>query len=150
MGFVANFLEKHEEGILYVIFGGLSVVVSWGTYALFVLAGIDISVSNILSIICSLIFAFATNKWFVFKSRSLKRNILVKEIISFFGFRILTIIFIRTLGFEILIRYFGLNQSIFGVEGAVALVIVTVIETILNYLFSKFIVFRKNKEKENA
>jgi len=150
MGFIEEFSRKHREGILYVVYGGFTVLVSWGTYALFVLAGIDISTSNILSIICSLIFAFLVNKWFVFRSRSLKRGVLVKEIISFFSLRAATIIFIRYAGFEVLTRYFGLDDPILGVDGAVALVIVTVAEIVVNYLISKFIVFNHGKNKENA
>jgi putative flippase GtrA len=142
MGFIADFCNKHKEGLLYVLYGVPTVLVSLGTYALFVWAGIDISISNILSIICSLIFAFVVNKLMVFKSKSLERNVLVKEIVSFFASRALTLILIRYAGFEILIRC-GLNQSVFGVEGAIALAVVTLIEIILNYLLSKFIVFRK-------
>ena len=145
MGFVEDFCSKHREGILYIVYGGFTVLVSWGTYSLFVLAGIDISISNILSILCSLVFAFVVNKWMVFRSRSLEKDVLIKEIISFFSLRAATIFLIRYLGFEILIRC-GLDQSLFGVSGLIALIIVTVVEVVLNYIASKFIVFRKKKE----
>lgn len=143
MGFIEEFCEKHKEGILYVLFGGFTVLVSWGTYSLFVLAGIDLNFSNWLSIACSLVFAFVVNKWMVFKSHSLERSVLAKEIVSFFSLRAVTLIF-RVVGFDLLIR-FGMVQSILGIDGAVALFIVTIIEIVLNYLISKFIVFRKKK-----
>jgi len=141
---IRNFCNKHWEGILYIFYGGLTTLVSWGSYALFVMIGIDFNISNWLSVICALIFAFAVNKWMVFKKRSLSAKDIVVEFLEFGMFRAATIIF-RLVAFPVLITI-GLDQSLFGVHGFIALIIVTVVETVVNYLASKFIVFKKKKE----
>jgi len=140
----SDMFTKYREGILYIVYGGFTVLVSWGTYSLFVMMGIDLNISNILSWICGVSFAFVTNKWLVFESRSLERKVLAKEISSFFAFRIITFI-ISVITFPILL-HIGLNQSLFGVDGLVARITTSIIEIILNYVASKFFVF-KRKEK---
>ncbi len=135
---------KHREGILYLVYGAGTVLVSWATYAVFVRMGIDINISNILSWICAVSFAFVTNKWFVFRCRSLEKVVIAKELSSFFLFRIVTGIIAAVL-FPILVHV-GLDQSLFGVEALIARIAVSIIEIVLNYVASKFIVFRKKKE----
>jgi len=139
-----EFFDKHREGILYVFYGGLTTLVSWGTYALFVLIGIEFNIANWLSVACALLFAFAVNKWMVFKSHSLGIKKIAIELFWFSVLRGITIAF-RLIAFPILITL-GLTHSLFGVYGFVALILVTVVETIANYLASKYIVFKKNKE----
>ncbi|MCL1811103.1 MAG: GtrA family protein [Methanomassiliicoccaceae archaeon] len=144
MSIMNDVFAKHKEGILYIIFGGFTVLVSWGTYALFVLLGIDVNISNILSWICAVTFAFVVNKWFVFMSRSVDRAVLVKEVGSFFLLRIVTGV-IAIILFPILLAV-GLDQSLFDIDGLIARITVSMVEIALNYAASKFIVFRK---KEN-
>ena len=50
-------------------------------------------------------------------------------------------------GVPLLVRL-GLSQTIFGVEGMLAKVLVSVIVVILNYVFSKLIIFREKKKTE--
>jgi putative flippase GtrA len=138
-------LEKQKEGTLYLIFGGFTVLVTWITYTIFVLMGIELNTSNMLSWFCAVSFAFVVNKWFVFMSHSLEKAVLVKEAGFFFLLRILTGI-IRLVGFWILLDI-GLDGPFFGVNGFIALAVVTVLEIVANYFASKLIVFKK---KENA
>jgi len=139
-----DMFTKHREGILYLIFGGFTVLVSWATYAIFVWSGIEINISNILSWVCAVLFAFVTNKWMVFRSRSLEKKVVVKEAGSFLFFRIITGI-IAIIAFPILYGL-GMNQSLFGIDGLIARIAVSMIEIALNYLASKFVVFREKKE----
>lgn len=138
-----DFWRKHREGLLYLICGAGTVVVSWGTYAIFVWMGIDLNISNALSWICAVVFAFILNKWIVFLSRSVEKVTLAKEISSFFAFRIVTGV-IAIVCFPIF-YHLGMNQILFGVDGYLAKISVSLIEIVLNYFFSKFIVFRKKK-----
>jgi len=144
MGSATDLFRKHREGLLYLICGAGTVFVSWGTYALFVWMGIDINISNILSWICGVSFAFVLNKWVVFMSRSLERSVLVKEISSFFFLRIATGV-VAIIAFPVLYNL-GLNQSLFDTDGLIARITVSMIEILLNYFASKFVVFRKSKE----
>ena len=61
--------RKHEEIILYLIFGFLTTVVNWGAYTILVMCGVEINISNIISWIIGVLFAFTVNKWYVFKSK---------------------------------------------------------------------------------
>jgi putative flippase GtrA len=144
MSAMKYFFTKHKEGILYIMFGGCTVLVSWATYALFVWMGIDLNISNILSWVCGVSFAFVVNKWFVFLSRSVEKKVLAKEMISFFILRGGTGIF-AWIAFPILCS-FGLDQPFFGTAGLIARIIVSIIEIVLNYVASKFIVFKKKEE----
>ena len=133
---------KYKEVIMYLVFGALTTIVSWGTYALFVRGiGINISVGNALSWICAVTFAFFTNKFFVFRSKEIKPSVFFKELVSFFSARIVTGA-IEIVGVPLLVKL-GLNQTIFGTEGMLSKIIVSVLVVILNYVFSKLIVFRK-------
>ncbi len=135
---------KYREVISYLFFGGLTTVVSWGTYALFVGAlHLGVNAGNILSWICAVSFAFVTNKLWVFQSRSWQWPLWLKEAAAFFGGRIFSGL-IEVGGLPLLIKM-GLNQSLFGVEGSAAKLVVSVVVTILNYVISKLLVFQKKK-----
>ncbi len=140
-----NLYFKHKEIINYLLFGGMTTVVSWGTYSLFVKAiGMSVGVGNILSWICAVLFAFVTNKLFVFESKTWQPATALREFVSFIGARLATGV-IEWFG----VPYFsthGLTHPLFGVKGLLAKVVVSIVVIILNYIFSKFLVFFK-KEK---
>lgn len=138
---IKELIIKYKEILLYLIFGGLTTVVSWGSYALFVLLGLGVTASNALSWLCAVLFAFVTNKLFVFASRSWAPKTLLREVGEFFGARIVTGL-LTMVGVPLLMRI-GLDQSIFGVEGMVAKVAMSVLEVLLNYIVSKLVIFRK-------
>ena len=140
MGFGA-FVHKHDEGVRYIIFGFLTVIVSWISYALLALAGVNYSVSNGLSWFCAVIFAFFVNKYFVFRSMDSKKQTLGAELLEFFAARIFTGA-VAIILFPILIRI-GLDFVFLGVPGLFARGVNTAVEVILNYILSKFVVFRR-------
>ncbi len=142
---------KYKEIIMYLIFGVLTTLVSWGSYALFeILFGTFIAnsivlstVANVLSWICAVLFAFITNKLWVFESKSFKADVIFKEMTSFVGSRLATGV-LEWVGVPLLMLI-GLNQSIFGIEGMLAKVVVSVVVVILNYILSKLFVFKNKK-----
>ena len=141
-----NLYFKHKEIINYLLFGGLTTVVSWGTYSLFVKAiGMSVGVGNVLSWICAVLFAFVTNKLFVFESKTWQPATALREFVSFIGARLATGV-IEWFG----VPYFsthGLTHPLFGVKGLLAKVVVSIVVIILNYIFSKFLVFFKKDKK---
>ena len=143
-----NKIIRNREIMMYLIFGVLTTVISWASYALFVHIGIDINISNALSWVCGVLFAFTTNKWFVFMSRTVTVKILLYELGSFFSARIVTGLIAIVL-FPILYAI-GLNQSMFNTDGFLAKIVTSMVEIILNWIFSKYIVFRKKKDKDNT
>lgn len=152
MAKIKELFLKYKEIIMYLIFGVLTTFVSWGSYALFeMLLGVFISdaivlssVANVLSWIMAVLFAFVTNKLWVFESKSWKGSILLKELGSFVGSRLLTGV-LEWFGVPLLMLI-GLDQPILGIEGMLAKILISVIVVILNYILSKLLVF-KNKKK---
>lgn len=155
--------EKYKEIIMYLIFGVLTTVVSWVSYALFTFIIPDFSLfgyekcctatSNVLSWICAVLFAFITNKLWVFNSKSFNANVLFKELWQFVSSRLATGV-VEWVGQPLLV-YIGLDQTVtvFGleIEDMVAKAVVSVIVVVLNYVFSKLFVFKKPKDNaENS
>ena len=126
--------KKYKEIINYLIFGGLTTLISIVTYAIFAkVFHIDYLISNVLSWIIAVLFAYITNKIFVFESKS-KKNI--KEITSFFFFRVVSLIM------EMVILYIFVDML--HIDDLVTKIIAQVIVIVSNYVFSKVFVFKKD------
>ena len=148
---------KYREIISYLFWGVMTTVVSWVTYSLLIslfgteaaisvfsfYVSLNVALANLLSWICAVLFAFVTNKLFVFRSRSWKSEILWPELWKFISARIVTGV-IEIIAVPTLVAI-GLDQEIFGIAGSWAKVVVSVAVVILNYVFSKLFVFRKVK-----
>lgn len=147
MGALRDFVEKHRELVSYVFWGAFTTLISWGTYAIFVQwMGIDSSVSNILSWICGVVFAFITNKIYVFRSRSWNPRTVGREAGLFLSSRIGTGV-LSWVVFPVLTAV-GLSQSMFGIENMWARVITSLIEIALNWVLSKYLVFRRGAGRD--
>lgn len=127
----------------YLFFGCLNVVVTWLSYAALVLVGLNPVISNAASWIIGVAFAFVVNKLYVFDSKTTEAKEVGKEAATFTLGRIITGV-IAIVGFPILYNL-GLNGHFLGVDGFLAKIIVSGIEVILNYFFSKYLVFQKKE-----
>lgn len=126
-----NLVRKYDEIIRYIIAGILTTIVSIASYNLLRNINIDYKICTILSWILAVIFAYFINKLFVFKSQ--KNNI--KEFINFILARLLSL-FIEFIFMIIMVDLISINDRI-------AKLIVQFIVLVLNYIFSKFFVFKK-------
>lgn len=132
--------KKYKEIINYLIIGGLTTVVSLISFYLVRIliftkdTQLDIQISNIISWIFAVLFAFITNKKYVFESKTTgtKR---IKEMIKFYLSRLTTLI-IDTVTMWILTVPLNINDK-------VSKIIVQFIIVVLNYVFSKLFVFKK-------
>ncbi len=140
MGTVNDLMTEHREAVSYIFWGVMTTVVSLGTYALFVQIGINPSISNILSWICGVTFAFFTNKFYVFRSKSMERGLVAKEWSLFMGSRIFTGIIAWVL-FPFLL-WIGLDQDFLGFENMWTKIVTSVVEIVINWVLSKYIVFK--------
>lgn len=150
--------EKYKEIITYVIFGVLTTVISWGSYIVFVeLLSMPIFVGNLLSWICAVAFAYVTNKLWVFESKSWKPNIIVKEIISFVASRgitgvieIVCVPLLAKTGFDNIfyniLEKLNITMKILFTDGIYSKIVLAVIVVIINYFFSKFLIFKKENK----
>jgi len=149
---IKELIIKYRELITYVVFGVLTTLVNWAVYTVLVFALPDgmqesakLTLSNAAAWVAGVLFAFITNKIWVFESKSFKPAVLIKELFSFVAARAATGV-LEIFGVPLLVKI-GLNQTVFGIDGAIAKAVVSVAVVILNYVFSKLIVFKKKKEK---
>lgn len=128
-----GFYRNHLEVINYLFIGGCTTIISILSYALFAkVCYLDLVVSNVLSWIVSVLFAYFTNRVIVFNS---KNKNYINEFISFTGSRVITLI-LDTLLMILFVKSLNMNDMI-------AKVIVQVVVIIGNYLISKLLVFKK-------
>ena len=135
---------KYKEIIMYLIFGVATTGVNWVVYSLLV----KMTVSNVIAWIAAVIFAFITNKLWVFESKSWVPKVAAREFVSFVASRLATGV-IEWFG-PLLLFKIGLDQDLFGVKGFVAKIVCSVLVVILNYVFSKLLVFTKKKKSADA
>ncbi len=133
---------KYKEVINYLVFGVLSMIVNFASYYLFArVLNIDEVISSGLSWFCSVLFAYITNKLFVFESKTNTAKEFLKEMISFFLSRVLSGILCDVGTFALMVKVFGINDM-------VAKIVTQVMVVIVNYILSKFFIFKKKKDVE--
>lgn len=142
--------DKIKELVLYVIFGVLTTLVN---FVVFWLCGRAFGerlylLNNVVAWVVAVAFAYVTNKLFVFKSKSWSPKLVVREALEFLGARASSLaieegglwIFVELLGFDKLsFQLFSANIT----GQIIAKVILAVIVVILNYFFSKFVIFKR-------
>ncbi len=138
---IKGLYRNYKEIINYLVFGVLATVVNFVSYYIFArIIGIDEVISSGLSWFASVLFAYITNKLFVFDSKTVTKKELIKECISFFLARVLSGILCDVGTFAVMVKVFKINDII-------AKIVTQVMVVIVNYIFSKFIIF-KNKKKD--
>lgn len=135
---VLIFWNKHREVLLYLVFGALTTAVNYAVYLpLHSGASMFASVANVIAWIVAVIFAYLTNKPIVFKSNDWSLRTVIPELARFVGARL------GSLVIETLILL--LCVDIFLWNGVTVKILASVIVVILNYISSKFIVFKKDR-----
>lgn len=134
-----HLLKRHKEILLYIIFGGCTVLINIATYYLFYnVLSLSNVCSNIIAWVVAVLFAFITNKIWVFNSKSFDKKIIVKEIASFTTCRLTTGII------DLIIMY--LSVDVFLQNEIIWKIISNIIVIILNYVASKILVFKNIKK----
>lgn len=146
-------IKKYKEIILYIFFGVLTTIVNFVIYFIMnALLGEDMYlVSNVIAWIGAVAFAYVTNKIWVFESKNRESKTLLREIGEFVSARLLSLgieeaglyIFVDLLKFSTFSFSF-LRLTITG--DVITKIIMQIIVVILNYIFSKFIIFKKVKK----
>ena len=141
MSKIWNIYKKHEEIINYIIVGVMTTVVSLIFYFASTRTFLDpnnpleLQIANIIKWVSGVLFAYVTNKIFVFKS---KRKDILKEFIQFTSSRVATLLL------DMFIMAVMVTKM--GVYDLVATLVSQVMVTIGNYILSKLFVFKKKKE----
>ena len=132
--------KKYEEIIMYLIIGGLTTLVNILVYFLvthtFLNPGdkLELQIAEVISWTVAVVFAYYTNHKYVFKR---KNEASLKEAISFFTSRLTTLVI------EMIIMYIFVSELKF--DDKIIKIIAQIVVIVLNYVFSKFIVFKKEK-----
>lgn len=133
---IKELIIKYKFIILYGIFGVLTTVINIGVYGV-LYSGLGVSnvISNVIAWVISVLFAFITNKLWVFESKSFNFKLFVKELGSF------TVCRVATGVLDLVIMFVGVDL----LKGpAIILKIASnIIVIILNYVMSKIFVFKK-------
>lgn len=129
----------YKEVINYLIFGVLCTVVNFVAYFLFAKIFIVEEVaSSGLSWFFAVLFAYITNKLFVFESKTNTKKEFFKEIVSFFLARILSGILCDVGTFALMVKIFNINDIFSKIVTQFMVIIV-------NYVFSKIFIFKKQQ-----
>lgn len=131
-----QFLKRHREFIAYAGFGCGTVALNFsGYYICYYKLGISNVAANVAAWMISVAFAFVTNKWFVFESRSFHPEVVFREAAAFFSGRAMTGVLDVMMMYE--------TVDCLKMDGMMMKCFVDVIVIALNYIISKKIAFRE-------
>ena len=138
-------LVRYREQLLYLIFGGLTTVVDWGVSFLlyFVWASaletnlLLVHAANTIAWAAAVIFAYVTNRIWVFESNRRGFFAILFEFLTFAGSRVSTLLLQEL---TVFVLFDLLAWNVYAVK-----VIAAVLVVIANYFISKFLVFRREK-----
>lgn len=154
---IKKLFMKYKELISYVFFGVLTTVINLAAFKIFdtVLGSRLYLLTNIISWVIAVAFAYVTNKLWVFESKGWSPKIVLKEIVGFLGARLFSLA-VEEAGLWIMIDLLSLGRISldifsFTITGNfIVKIILQVIVVILNYVFSKFIVFAKSNNADKS
>lgn len=125
-----------SEAFRYLVVGALTTLVNLVAFALFTeVCKWDVTLSNVLSIFISIMFAYVTNKLFVFQSHCDSLLALLVECAKFVGARLATM--------AIEVGGVFLTVNIIGQQPMIGKLETQVIVIVSNYFISKFFVFKR-------
>ena len=136
MSNIKELIIKYKFIILYGIFGVLTTVINIGVYGV-LYSGLGVSnvISNVIAWVISVLFAFITNKLWVFESKSFNFKLFVKELGNF------TVCRVATGVLDLGIMFVGVD--LLNGPAIILKVASNIIVIILNYVMSKIFVFKK-------
>ena len=138
--FIQKILKKYQAEIVYLVFGVLTTLVSFGVYIPCYRIFRSALVSNAISWVAAVCFAYLTNKPFVFRSHDWSWRVVRPE---FFRFALTRV---ATGAMETGMLYLAVD--VLGWNADWCKIIASVFVVIVNYVGSRFLVFRKQKERD--
>lgn len=128
--------QKHSHLMAYLFFGALTTAVNYAVYLpCYNLLGMTATVSNVIAWAAAVVFAYLTNKLFVFKNHDWSKNTVIPEFAKFVGCRV------GSGAIETVFLF--LTVDVLQWSGNWMKLIIAVVVVIVNYIASKIVVFRK-------
>ncbi|GAA2967139.1 GtrA family protein [Lentilactobacillus parakefiri] len=132
--------DKYEEVIAYLFWGVLTTAVNVLIFSgLHLFTNMNYMVNNFIAWVISVLFAYITNKAYVFHSPSKSFLSDLKEMSSFFGGRVATLVI------EWILLWIGI--SLMHQNQILVKIFENVVVIILNYFWSKWAVFKNSTNK---
>lgn len=136
----------NKETVSYIFFGVLTTVINLiASYAMLKLCLaftsnqiVSTNVATAVAWIIAVLFAFITNKIFVFQSKQMGMDVLLKEGAAFFGGRLFSLLF------EVV--WMNITVNVIHMDFMVSKVIGQIVIVIMNYFISKIFVFKNKPE----
>ena len=137
---LTDWYREHREGMRYLVFGVLSTIINIVVFAICErILHLSTIISNVIAWIIAVVFAYVTNKLYVFDSVTDTKKAFLKEMISFFVARLLS------LGIDVLIMYIGV--TLIGINDILTKVIANIVVIIANYVMSKLFIFKRDDSR---
>lgn len=136
MKMLKRLLDQYYDVISYLFFGVLTTAVDYAV-SFVCHYGLQLSptVSTVIAWAAAVIFAFFTNKTWVFGSRDWSGKTVLPEFLKFTGSRVFSGVLV-TVCIQVTVERLGWNFALMKVA-------TSILNIILNYIFSKLLVFRK-------
>lgn len=131
---------KKQEAMRYLVFGAFATVVNIVTFAIFDCLKLPVLISNTIAWVVAVIFAYLTNRYCVFNSKKTKKSEIAKELSSFIAARVVTLII------ESIYMWVTVEQLHW--HSVLMKVVANIIVIILNFVFSKLFIFKKDGSVE--
>lgn len=131
---IQSLYQKHRQELWsYLVFGLLTTVVNVGVFNLLFVLDVKYQLANLAALVLAKLFAYFTNKHFVFKTKTRQGFESIREFIRF--------VFAR--GFTGLVDYFGLIflVEIVSFDPVYSKYGLQVVVIVLNYILGKKLVF---------
>lgn len=138
--------EKYKHIIVYLFWGVVTTVINLAVFQI-LSSGIhwNYEVATVIAWFVSVLVAYFTNKVWVFGSHYTTISDFLVELLRFFVYRALTLVI------DIVITFIGI--SVLGFKDPMGKFIVKVIDNVIvviaNYVFSKWLIFKDNKQIED-
>lgn len=133
---IREWITKHWDILVYLVFGVLTTVVNYVVYLpVYNILGFPASVSNVIAWAAAVVFAYLTNKPFVFRSHDWSMATVIPELMKFVGCRI------ASGAMETAILF--VTVDLLHWNGNIWKLLTSVLVVILNYFGSKLLVFKK-------
>ncbi|MCI8741306.1 MAG: GtrA family protein [Lachnospiraceae bacterium] len=126
----------NRENVSYLVFGVLTTLADWISYRMMRLAGMDYRLATAGAWAVAVLFAFVTNKLFVFGSLSLRPAQVWKEFVAFVACRVATGI-LTLIAMMVMVDGMGIQNDFF------CKVVVSVLSLVMNYVLSKWFIFKQ-------
>ena len=133
---IEKLLKKYWDAIPYLFFGVCTTVSNVAAYWICAHAlSLPTMVSTVIAWITAVLFAYATNRTWVFRSEAHGIKAICKEMISFFGCRLATGI-VDWLAMYVFVELLSVNDVFVKISSNILVIV-------FNYMASKFIIFKK-------